>query len=1332
MENKSTVTASQFGSDVVPAPDDPEALTYEPTALTRLKPTAIQTDMPTKFFDAQAFRRFVRRFVLVAAALLLLGTAGIFGVNALTGKKQAANNGAGQIGATEIPLGDLATSAGDLNLGTRSLAVNGSLKANDAFILTPQAQPAQATAGQMYFDSSSNQLAYYNGTKFVSLGTAQVLSLTSGTPTLTIVNDGSGNLTIRNTAVVTSNKGTVTSSGGTAGRIAKFTGVQNLEDSLLSDNGTLITVNGDLSVTGGISLSSPLSVANGGTGTATLTANGVLTGNGTGAITSVTAAGAGLCLLSNVGAPSFQACPGGVGAAFVQNGNSFGATAVLGTNDNFGLNLEVNNTVVATFSATGAAAFTNTSNSTQAFNVKNAGAGNLFTVDTTNSRVGINLGGNNAPNLANQGLEIQGALRLSGSTASFLDQYTTPLGSPISAKLSAVNYDVAAFGQQLAFGLTAASAASARSISLFDARAGVHQPTISVFSPDENYSVGFTWNGSNAQANVQTSDQTAGGNTRILVLQSGAVSGGAGNSGDARLNTGTVAGGSGQISGTIYVVSGDGLGTNSSTGDVRIDSGVKSGSGTAGVVYLANSNASGLVLGRAGLTTSNSGSLLLAQLGTTDTSAVICRNSANVLAACATTGSGVAFVQDGNSLGATAVLGTNDNFGLNFEVNNTVVASLTNTGAATLQNTSNSVSAFKVNTAGGATVLGVDTLNAAVTAGGVIKISDATDVATSLIQTKASDGSLRLSTAIIGNAANSFHSDANADKVDASKYNSGPGGTLDSLNVYFSTVDGGAPHFRVAIYSDNAGTPDALLSSPSSAQAVAVVDTWTNAPLGATVTLAPNTDYWLALTTESGGTVFTGQNGTSRYQNLTYGTNFSGTFTVDDTFTDAISIYGTYKTVNDASFASYGLRVGTNNQVEVRPTRDTSYAFYVSDTAGNSKFEVDTVSGFTGVAGSLQLNGIDTDYGIWARTSGAKGFGFFQETANAADNPLEVFSNVAGFADRIFRVQADGAVFADGAYTGTGADYAEYFGADPAHKPQAGDIVALNADDGLSVVRAGVATRPMGIVSTKPGFVGNGPQCNGKDDSCAVSYYAQHVAVALNGQVPTRVSVANGAIAVGDPIAVSARAGVGQKATTSGYVIGYAQEATGVDGTITVLVNPGYYDASGGLQAQNVSFDDINVGGDTHLNNLTVTGSAQLASLTVAHGVTVGGNLSVQGTTSVADIVVGGHVITSGAQPTVVALPAAGTNAHVSIAGTDTAGTITITVGASVTADTLARVTFAQAYGAQPKVVLSPVGKASAAAQPYVDQPTIAGFAVGINGTPQAGATYTFTYQTLQ
>ena len=176
-------------------------------------------------------------------------------------------------------------------------------------------------------------------------------------------------------------------------------------------------------------------------------------------------------------------------------------------------------TIVGSLTVNGSTLIQPTTSSTAAFNIKTtsgAGSNNLLTVDTTNSRVGINLGANNTPTLAAgvSGLEVLGALRLSGSAAGYQDTFTTPVGSSVTTKINIPFFDPGASNQILAFGLPFSAAATSRVLSVFDARTAPHQPTIAVFSPDENTAFGLSTEGSNTTGYLKTT----GGN---LALRSG-------------------------------------------------------------------------------------------------------------------------------------------------------------------------------------------------------------------------------------------------------------------------------------------------------------------------------------------------------------------------------------------------------------------------------------------------------------------------------------------------------------------------------------------------------------------------------------------------------------------------------------------------------------------------------------------------------------------------------------------------------------------------------------------------------------------------------------------
>ncbi len=113
------------------------------------------------------------------------------------------------------------------------------------------------------------------------------------------------------------------------------------------------------------------------------------------------------------------------------------------------------------------------------------------------------------------------------------------------------------------------------------------------------------------------------------------------------------------------------------------------------------------------------------------------------------------------------------------------------------------------------------------------------------------------------------------------------------------------------------------------------------------------------------------------------------------------------------------------------------------------------------------------------------------------------------------------------------SDLAEmYFSYQPL---RAGEIVSLKS--GLSIELANTASREnvIGVVSTQPGLT------LGADDA-SLRAGERAFPIALSGRVPIRLSNENGPIKKGDQIMLSSLPGVGMKATSTGVIVGIALE----------------------------------------------------------------------------------------------------------------------------------------------------------------------------------------------
>ena len=330
------------------------------------------------------------------------------------------------------------------------------------------------------------------------------------------------------------------------------------------------------------------------------------------------------------------------------------------------------------------------------------------------------------------------------------------------------------------------------------------------------------------------------------------------------------------------------------------------------------------------------------------------------------------------------------------------------------------------------------------------------------------------------------------------------------------------------------------------------------------------------------------------------------------------------------------------------------------------------------------------------------------------------------------------------AYTTTGADYAEYFLiADLANKPEANEIVTIDSNMSSAVKKASSGDKTMvGVVSTNPGFIGNGPLCYIDDENCDENYAKTNVTIGLNGQLPVKVSLENGSIAQGDQITAGTTPGVGVKATTASQIVGYALESyTNVTekATINVYINPGYYSPpiTDQLQdAQSLTLEDLNVTGSASILNLNISGSARIKNLEVTGLATIANLTVTTAATFQGNLTVGGHIITTGNTPQTEVLGASSSQVpaiEATLIGNDVSGFISIKVISSenVQPGDLIKIVFNKPYTAKPKVFLDSANLNASSVIAYKDV-TKEYFILKSNSELLSGKVYEFNYLAVQ
>ncbi len=155
---------------------------------------------------------------------------------------------------------------------------------------------------------------------------------------------------------------------------------------------------------------------------------------------------------------------------------------------------------------------------------------------------------------------------------------------------------------------------------------------------------------------------------------------------------------------------------------------------------------------------------------------------------------------------------------------------------------------------------------------------------------------------------------------------------------------------------------------------------------------------------------------------------------------------------------------------------------------------------------------------------------------------------------RIFRVDTSGTVYAFGAFSPGGADYAESVsvrGNRDEYHP--GDVLVIDpeSDRRFTLSTEAYSTRVAGVFSTRPGIVGS---------KHPLEESPEEIPLAMIGIVPCRVSAENGPIRRGDLLVTSSTPGYAMHGTDrprmTGAIVGKAlQNLDAGIGVIEIMVS---------------------------------------------------------------------------------------------------------------------------------------------------------------------------------
>ncbi len=215
-----------------------------------------------------------------------------------------------------------------------------------------------------------------------------------------------------------------------------------------------------------------------------------------------------------------------------------------------------------------------------------------------------------------------------------------------------------------------------------------------------------------------------------------------------------------------------------------------------------------------------------------------------------------------------------------------------------------------------------------------------------------------------------------------------------------------------------------------------------------------------------------------------------------------------------------------------------------------------TTNGGTGITGGYQPSDGTSGIGIHGYANGPgvglSGYSQFglglRAESFAGTNIIEAYDGGPTSDNLRFRVSLGGNVFADGSFTGGGADVAEFIDSEDLLVP--GDVVEIGPNGEFQKVREAGSTSVAGVITTHPGLLMNATESR--------QTLADGPALALVGRVPVKVTDQGGAVRPGDLLIASSIPGHAMRAPSNplpGTVIGKSMDKHDAgEGEVEMLV----------------------------------------------------------------------------------------------------------------------------------------------------------------------------------